>query len=174
VQWGDSKENINCSRLSCPHCFSNTQARHPLQLAKFSSAYSRCDLRTSHNGCIGNYGSCSHGVYPVYPLRIQSPNSPKRASTGTKGPVGLAVYPIELLFSMSAPCPRYLTSLDSWVVLLKMAGFLSLLISLVLVKGIIIVLLRLMDKFVLSRHRGTMSRAVPLIFTCFPSRNSVS
>jgi hypothetical protein len=43
-----SKNVPNWSCCSCSHCFSNTQAGHPLQFAKFSSACFEFDTRLPH------------------------------------------------------------------------------------------------------------------------------
>jgi hypothetical protein len=61
---------------------------------------------------------------------------------------------------LSIVIPRYLTSLDSWIILLKRIGSLSPFMVLFLVKGMTTVLFGLIDDFVFSRHCWTVHRAV--------------
>jgi hypothetical protein len=68
VQWGESKEDLNCSFRSCPHCSNNTQSGLPLEFANFSSPCSQFNSRGQHSGSIGDYGSYNHSVYSVYCL----------------------------------------------------------------------------------------------------------
>jgi hypothetical protein len=68
VQWGEFKKDFHCRCWSCSHCSCDSEAGHPLQLAKFCLACFEFNSGPSYSGSIGNYGSYHRGVYPVYHL----------------------------------------------------------------------------------------------------------
>jgi hypothetical protein len=90
-------------------------------------------------------------VFPNVPLHVQ------KALYALSVTLSICFFHVS---SLSSVAPRYFTSLDSWVILLKRIGSLSPYIFLFLVKGITTVLFGFTDNFVLSHRCWTVHRAV--------------
>jgi hypothetical protein len=146
VQWG----SLLRTSIAAVGAVFIAQAGFLLQFPNFSLACFEIYPSSQHSGSIVDCESYNHIINPVHNLWFQSPCFFQMCLCISKRPIGLIGYFVQLpclaLYSVS---PRYLISLDSWIVSLERVVSISILIFLFVVKYIITVVL-ILDNLILA------------------------